>query len=166
MLLWGSARFSWTILLLFCFLGFSHVFCLCWVLSSRSSLTVKSAYLQFHTIFVITVTTTTTQNPTMWKICWISHWICVLLVFRQTHGCMLGNLCNELVFFLRALALIFNSQYLNSSFIALFSSYFGLVVAGDKKSFLPLLFCHFLILQSTPVFSRSSSGLQHKPGLI
>ena len=119
----------------------------------RSSLTVQFANLQFHTTFV----TIATKKPSKWKMCWISHQICVLLVSSQTHGCILGNLCDGLVYFRRVLQpdLRFPAVTISPS-LTLFVSDPGLVVGqGDI----------FPIYTSSFDFSKPPSGVQNEPRL-
>lgn len=127
---------------------------LCRALAFRSSLTVQFANLQFHTTFV---TIATKKTPTKWKICWISHQICVLLVSSQTHACILSNLCNGLVCFQRVLEpeLQFPAVAISPS-LTLFASDPGLVVG--QEDFFP-------IHTSSSAFSESSSGVQNEPRL-
>lgn len=119
----------------------------------RSSLTVQFANLQFHTAFV----TIATKKPTKWKMCRISHQTCVLLVSSQTHGCILGNLCNGLAYFQRVLEpdLQFPAVAISPS-LTLFASDPGLVVG--QEDFFP-------IHTSSSDFNKPSSGVQNEPRL-
>ena len=82
---------------------------------------------------------------------------CVLLVSSQTHGCILGNLCNGLVYFRRVLQpdLRFPAVAISPS-LTLFVSDPGLVVGqGDI----------FPIYTSSFDFSKPPSGVQNEPRL-